>query len=126
MIARLNAPAEAGGDAAVVDFSGQAAELAIVLTLDRIQRQPGSGARKAVRAEPWLSIEEDSGEHLIAYRQADDVAAAARRADPGLGDNGCGARSRMVQRSGAQRRCVGNPGRRAGASLRGHSRRIER
>ena len=81
-IAGLDAPRQPARDALGRDFRGEAAELAVVLALDGIEREPAGGAGAAVRAAPRLAVEQQAGEDLVADVEADRVARAARRADP--------------------------------------------
>ena len=90
-VARLNPPGEPARDPLVADLGRQAAELPIVLALDRIERQPRGGAGEAVRAGPVPAVEQDAGKHALANFQHDGVARAAGGAHPRLGHDRRGA-----------------------------------
>jgi hypothetical protein len=83
-VARLNPPGQPAGDPFVADLGREAAELPIVLALDRIERQPCGGAGEAVRAGPVPAVQQDPGKHALADFQHDRVARAARRSHPAL------------------------------------------
>src|SRR4029079_12540315 len=84
-IAGLDAPGETARDPLRRDFRGEAPELAILLALDGIQREPRGGAGAVVRTGPGLAVEPEAGEDFVADVEAECVARAARGAHEDFG-----------------------------------------
>ena len=77
-IAGLDAPDQPPHDAGRRDFGFEAADLPVVLALDRVERQPGDGRRATVRAGHGTPCADDAGHRVIADRE--EARRRARRA----------------------------------------------
>ena len=99
----LDAPRQPAGDTVAADFSGEVAELAVILPFDGIEGEPGGGSGETVSAEPGCVVQHEPGDHAIPDHQADRIASADGGADPGFGHNRRGS-GRADQRNAAIRR----------------------
>src|SRR5262249_59962405 len=77
-------------DAGGRDFGFEAPGLAVVLALDRIERQPPDRRGAASRADHRGAAANHAADRVIAAGKVDDVVDAAGRADPRLGNGGPG------------------------------------
>ena len=96
-IAGLDAPDQAAHDAGRRDFRFEAADLAVVLAFDRVERQPGDRRGAAVRAEHRRAVADDAGDRVLGDGEEDRRRGATRRADPRFGDGRRGARRRRAE-----------------------------
>ena len=85
-VARLDAPDQPPHDAGGRDLGVEAAGPLVVFALDRVEREPRHGRRTAAGARHRLPAANDAGRRVLGHRKVDEIAGAARRADPRFGD----------------------------------------
>src|SRR6185369_17420366 len=100
LIARLDAPDQPPDDARGGDFGFEAADLPVVLALDRIQREPGDGGGAPMAAVDRAPVPHDAADRVVGHAEEDDVLETAADAEPRLGDGGRDARRARGRNAG--------------------------